>query len=68
VKKRKPPREAKKLLGATVGITLKKEDFMLELPKNIAKTIPIQLFCTAFIFIMILNQRIISTEISDYKC
>jgi hypothetical protein len=55
-------------LGATVGITLKKEDFMLELPNNKAKTIPIQLFCTAFIFIMTLNQKIISKEISDYKC
>ena len=68
MKKRKPSREAKKLLGATVGITLKKEDFMLELPNNKEKTIPIQQFCTAFIFIMTLNQKIISKEISDYKC
>ena len=53
--KRNPQGFVKKLLGATVGVMSKKEGFMLQLPNNKAKTIPIQLFCTAFIFIIQLN-------------
>ena len=50
--KRNPQGFVKKLLEATVGVMSKKEGFMLQLPNNKAKTIPIQLFCTAFIFII----------------
>ena len=53
--KRNPQELFDLLLGATVGVILKKEGFMLQLPNNKAKTIPIQLFCTAFIFIIQLN-------------
>ena len=52
---RNPQESTHKLLGATVGITLKKEEIMLQLPNNIAKTIPTQLVYTAFILIVLLN-------------
>jgi hypothetical protein len=50
--KRNPQEFSHKLSGATVGVILKKEKFMLQLPNNKAKSIPTQLFCTAFIFII----------------
>jgi len=53
--KRNPQEKTKKLLGATVGIILRSEEIILQLPNNKAKTIPTQLFYTAFIFIFQLN-------------
>ena len=40
---------------------------MLQLSDNRAKSIPTQLFYTTFIFIIQLNQKVTSIEISDYK-